>query len=287
MNIESIRRVHRVTVLITLTGLIFYPFFQINKGGPFRDINPFGDDPYDAIGSFAFQAALLIGILTYSRALRLKGDPEQVLKVRLILRGNGLVLFAIGITLMADAVAEILHPLPSSYWGNVLLFELGAMFLLTAICIIALAVVFRCLQPAAPPRDLTPADGIDDLWTLVRSPVSLFGKALPDKFVEWVKRFNSDRLFARAPWLNPRTHPWRFACALGLLVGVGLTLAQLQEGPPPSLMIGLLLAGIFISVEFLATLAGFAIFGGYLGLRPIFDVNIRRHASEKFNRRQE
>ncbi|MFZ2096906.1 MAG: hypothetical protein WAV05_09730 [Anaerolineales bacterium] len=32
--------------------------------------------------------------------------------------------------------------------------------------------------------------------------------------------------------------------------------------------IGFLLAVIFISVEFFATLFGFALFGGYLGLRP-------------------
>lgn len=43
-----------------------------------------------------------------------------------------------------------------------------------------------------------------------------------------------------------------------------------QEGLPPSLGIGLLVAGIFISVELAATLVGFAIFGGYLGLRPAF-----------------
>jgi hypothetical protein len=78
--------------------------------------------------------------------------------------------------------------------------------------------------------------------------------------------FNSDRLFARLPWVNPRPHPWRFAWALGLVVGAGLVLAQLQEGLPPSLRTGLIVMGIFISAELVATLLGFAIFGGYLGL---------------------
>ena len=49
-------------------------------------------------------------------------------------------------------------------------------------------------------------------------------------------------------------------------------LAQLQEGFPPNLKAGLLVAGIFISGELAATLAGFAIFGGYLGLQPSFDI---------------
>jgi hypothetical protein len=270
MNQKAIPCVHGVTALVTLAAIAFCLFFQISKGGPFRDINPFGEDPYDAVGSFAIQVALLMGILTYARALRLRDDPAQAAKARLIRRGNALVLFAILITLIADAVAEIVRQPSPSFWGNVLLAELVLMFLLALVCAIALIVVFARTQTVAPPPDLTPADAIDDLWTLVRVPVTKAGAFLPRAFVEWVKRFNSDRLFARVPWLNPRMHPWRFACVLGPLVGIGIALAQLQEGLPPSLAIGLLAAGIFISSEFVATLLGYTLFGGYLGLRPSF-----------------
>ncbi len=273
MSQETLRRIHRVTALITFATIVFYLFFQINKGEPFRAINPFGEDPYDAVGSFAVQGALLIGILTYARALRLRDDAGQAAKSRLVLRGNVLVLFAILITLSVDAIAAIVRQLPPSYWGNVLLVELALMFLLAMFCVSALTVVFRRMQIRAPPRDLTPADAIDDLWTLVRLPVTKASAFLPHTFVEWVKRFNSDSLFARVQWLNPRSHPWRFACILGWLVGVGLALAQLQEGLPPSLKVGLLAAGIFISAELSATLLGFVIFGGYLGLRPSFHRN--------------
>jgi hypothetical protein len=273
MNLKVIQRVHNVTASITITAILFYLLFQVNKGGPFRNINPFGEDPYDAVGSFAIQGAILIGILTYARALRLWDDPAQAAKARLILRGNSLVLLVVLITLTADAIAEIVRPFPPSYWGNVILVELVLMFVLALACAIALAVVFRRIPTAAPPPDLTPADGIDDLWTLVRVPVARCSALLPRRIVEWVKRFDSDRLFARVAWLNPRTHPWRFACALGLLVGAGLVLAQLQEGLPPSLMIGLLVTGVFISAEFAATLLGYALLGGYLGLRPSFIKN--------------
>jgi hypothetical protein len=151
--------------------------------------------------------------------------------------------------------------------------ELAAMVLLTMVCVLAVGFGFRRMQLVAPPQDLTPADGIDDLWTLVQIPVTRFSAALPRGFVEWVQRFESDWLFARVPWLNPRRHPWRFACTLGFLGGVGLAVAQLREGFPPNLSTGLVVAGIFISAEFAATLAGFAIFGGYLGLRPTFNAN--------------
>ncbi len=270
MTQRTIQRIHRVTALIAFAAIVFYLFFQINKSGPFRDINPFGVDPYDAVGSFALQGALLIGLLTYARALRLRDAPTQATKTRLILRGNRLVLLAILVTLIADAIAEIAGRSPPSYWGNVLRVELALMFLLAVLCAMALRAVFSSIQTVPPPRDLTPADGIDDLWTLVRVPVAKASAILPHAFAEWIQRFNSDWLFARVPWLDPRPHPWRFAGMLGLLVGVGLALAQLQEGLPPSLKTGVLVAGIFISAELGATLLGFALFGGYLGLRPPF-----------------
>lgn len=272
MNHHITRRVHRTTAFITFVAIVFWMFFQINKIGPFRDINPFGEDPYDAVGSFATQGALLIGILTYARALRLCDDLAQATKTRLILRGNILVLFTMLVTLVTDTVAVVLNPLPPSYWSNVLLIELVLMFLLVLCGIIALIRVFKPIQAGPSPRDLTPSDAINDLWTLVRVPVTKAEAFLPRAFVEWVRRFDSDRAFARVRWLHPRAHPWRFACVLGLLVGFGLTLAQLQEGLPPSLAIGLLVAAIFVGAELSATLVGFALLGGYLGLRPTFSL---------------
>jgi len=270
MNSRVIRRIHRVTASIFCAAVVFYLFFQLNKGGPFRDINPFAEDPYDAVGSFTIQAALLIGLLTFARALRLRRDSAEVSKTRLILRGNTFVLSAILVTLVADAIAEVVHPSLPSSWGNILLLELVFMFLLTFACAIGLSSVFGRLSTVSPPHDLTPADGIDDLWTLVRVPVMKLRGILPSRFVDGVQRFNGDRLFAGVRWLHPRTHPWRFACGLGLLAGLGLSLVQLQEGLPPSLKVGLFLTGIFIFGELGAALFGFAVFGGYLGIRPSF-----------------
>jgi len=265
---QTNRDVHRVTALIAFAAIVLGLFFQTNKGGPFRDVNPFAEDPYDAVGSLAIQVALLIGALTYARALRLRADPEQAAKVRLILRGNALVLSAAWATLVADAIAEIVHPSPLSGWGTALLIELALMFLFASICTATLAIISRDIQSAPAPRDLTPADAIDDLWALVRVAVTNLHTVLPRPLVEWVNGFHSDRLFSRAQWLNPRRHPWRFACMLGLLAGVGLALVQLQEGLPPNPEAGLAVVGMFVCVELGAILVGFAVLGGYLGLRP-------------------
>ncbi len=269
MNGQNIKRIHRLTALIFLAAIIFYLFFQINKRSPFVDANPFAADPYDAVGSIAIQLALLISLLSYARVLRMRDDPTQA-KERLILHGNILVLAALLITLCSDAIAIFIQPVVPSLWSNILIIELLSMFMLTFICGLALWAVFRGISTSSPPPNLTPADAIDDLWSLVRVPVVRGSKILPPAMVTWVKQFNSDRLFAHLQWLDPRRHPWRFTGTGGLLVGVLLVLAQLQEGLPPSLGIGLLLMGVFLSVEFIATLMGFAIFGGYLGLRPSF-----------------
>jgi hypothetical protein len=267
MKPAAVRRVHGVTALVAFTGVLFTLFFQVNKNGPIGEINPFAVDPYDAVGSFAIQGALLIGALTYARALRMQDDPSQAAKTTLVYRGDLLVLAAIMVTLFVDAAAVTLQP-PSSFWGTVLIVELAVMFLLASTCLAVLLVVFNGTKPGDFPHDLTPADGIDDLWILVRLPVRRMHAYLPAALVRWVARFNSDLLFTRARWLNPRTHPWRFAAALGILAGAGLLVAQLQEGLPPSMVTGLLLAGIFLSAELTATLLGFGILGGFLGLRP-------------------
>lgn len=266
----QIRRLHRVTATTGVIAVLFFLFFQVNKGGPFREINPFGVDPYDAVGSIAIQVALAIGILNYGRALRIWSDAEQTGKARLVLRGDALVLLAVLVTLAADWVAVSLHPISLSGWGALLLGELTALSLLVLAAAASLAGAARRIRTPTPPTDLTPADGIDDLWTLVKVPGKLMQRRIPARLQDWIETFTSDRFFRRAAWLDPRRHPWRFAALLGLVVGVAILLAQLQEGLPPSLEIGLVVAVIFIGVEFSATLAGFALLGGFLGLRPAF-----------------
>ncbi|HEY6307601.1 MAG TPA: hypothetical protein VI488_14205 [Candidatus Angelobacter sp.] len=268
MDPRTILRIYRVTAATTLTAIVFWKFFDITKHGDLGDISPFAQDPYDAVGSFAFQVALLVGALTYARALRLT-ESCSAPRARLIVRGNVIVLGSITATLLSDVTALVLHPLPRSHWAYVLWLALGLMSLLTLVCLVALIVVLRGVHmPPPPPPYLTPADGLDDLWTPIRIAIVKVRRILPRRFVKWVTDFNSDALFARFSWGHPRRHPWRFACFLSLLAGVAVYLSKLREGPGPSLGIALLVAAIFITAESVAAVLGFAILGAYLGLRP-------------------
>jgi hypothetical protein len=244
MSEQSVKRFHQVTALIFFTAILFYLFFQVNKRTPFVEANPSAVDPYDAVGSIAIQAALLVSLLSYARVLRMRDDSSQS-KERLVLRGNILVLAAIFITLCSDAIAGFVQPASLSVLSTVLRLELALMFLLTLVCALVLWLVFKGVPTSIVPPNLTPADAIDDLWSLVRVPLVKASSVFPSAMVEWVKRFNSDLLFAHLPRVNPRHHPWRFTAVIGLLVGLLLVIAQQLEGPPPSLGIGLLVAGGF------------------------------------------
>ena len=261
----AIRRIRRATAFVTLTAAVFCLFFESAKSAPFRAVNPFGDEPYDAVGSIAIQIAFVCSALTYARALRLRGDPSRIHSARFILRGNVLVVCSIFATVAADATALFLHP-PASYWGRVLAAGLALVFVFAALCAIVLHTVFPRTDAAAPANSGLAA-GIDDLLTLVRVPLKMARGVVPRSWAEWVGAFDNEKLFSRLPWLNPRVHPWRFAGALGSLAGVCLLAAEAREGPPPDVATGLLVAAIFLSVELLATLLGFVVFGRYLGLR--------------------
>ena len=178
MNDQSVKRIHQVTALIFAIAILFYLFFQVNKRSPFVEANPFANDPYDAVGSIAIQLAVLIGLLSYARVIRWRNDPSQV-KHRLILHGNILVLAAIFITLCSDAIAEFTQPSSSSLLSFVLRIELGLMFILTLVCALACWAAFRGVPASKPPLNLTPADAIDDLWSLVRVPVAKSKLAFP------------------------------------------------------------------------------------------------------------
>ncbi len=264
---ESTRSLSRVTAWVLSLAVTFLLFFLVNKLDPFRAANPFGEDPYDAVGSFAVQLALLVALMSFSRVLRLQRDVTQRNKSRLVVRGNLVVLVAIMITLGVDTCAVAGSPPPATHAGRMLMIELAALALLTLLALIAVARVAPSFRNRAP-RDLTPADAIDDLLTLARVPRKRRGGRRPPPLLAWKGRLSGDALAASLGALSPRTHPWRFACATGVAAGAAVAVGQLREGLPPNLAVGLRTAAIFVGGEMLAVLLGFALLGAFLGLRP-------------------
>lgn len=128
----------KIVALVTcVLAVLFYLFFQISKQNPaLAQVNAFADDPYDAVGSFGVQLALLAAFLVVVRACR----PYQSSKVLdgqkwLLLRAEYVTCLAVAVTLAADVVAMIRHP---ALWvsfsaGQLLAALTGGMILLTAL----------------------------------------------------------------------------------------------------------------------------------------------------------
>jgi hypothetical protein len=235
------RRVHAVSAAIAVTGAAC-SILQVVA--PFRGVWQF----------LTVQVLFVAAALTYARALRWRYDPAQIVKARLILRGNILALASIAATSILDLIATVqrhFEPYRSHAREPLIAAAIVVIAVAAAGCAAALAVVFRHTALTQPPSNLTVADGLDDLWTLVRIPAS----------------WRLEQILDLLSWIHPRRRPWRFAFAFGVAAGLTLFFMHLQEGAPASLRIGLLIAAIFIGIELVGTLLGFAVFGGLLGLR--------------------
>jgi hypothetical protein len=133
---NSFRLVQLATLAACLLALLFFVFFNASKHNPaLSGIGVFTEDPYDAIGSFGIQLALLTALLSFVRILRPYPGGVNLGSVSLILRGDALTLLSILVTLAADGVA-MLRFLPAwtgSSTGRLLAVLILALFFLTAL----------------------------------------------------------------------------------------------------------------------------------------------------------
>ncbi len=97
------------SLVILLLSLLFIAFFFISKQNPiFKNVNPFADDPYDAVGSFTIQLSFLTAFICLLRAFRpyIKTTLENNQKI-LLLRGLIISILSVLITLITDVIAMI------------------------------------------------------------------------------------------------------------------------------------------------------------------------------------
>jgi hypothetical protein len=106
----------RALVVLGLV-LLFFLFFDASKHDPvLASASAFLEDPYDAVGSFGVQLAVLAALLSLVRAFRpYPAGQAPTSQTLLILRGNVVALLAVAATLAADVVAMIRYP---STWAQ-------------------------------------------------------------------------------------------------------------------------------------------------------------------------
>lgn len=135
----------RNAVIVFALAALFCWSFMLAKHSPaLRDIIPFGDDPYDAVGSYGVIVGILTALLSLFRAFRhYHKAPTKVQQVYLI-RSQEAVVLAILITLAADVVAMARHP--TTWIGAASRDSLIAVLSGMAILTVSLQVLIRNLQ---------------------------------------------------------------------------------------------------------------------------------------------
>jgi hypothetical protein len=129
------RQAKFATVMICLLTLLFWIFFDASKHNPtLAKVNVFLQDPYDAVGSFGIQLALLSALVSFLRILRPYPKGITCTHLLLILRGNAVALLSIAVTLTADmiAMARYLSEWTSSSTGWILVLLIDGLIVLTA-----------------------------------------------------------------------------------------------------------------------------------------------------------
>ena len=123
-------------LLVFVLAILFAIFFDFTKHNPYiAPINPFAEDPYDAIGSFAIQAAFVLAILSLWRAFRPTGKLQPSGERKLFLfRTQIAAVLCVLVTLAGDLIAMIRHIslLSAARAGIMLLLLVIGFFLIAA-----------------------------------------------------------------------------------------------------------------------------------------------------------
>ena len=148
------RATFRTALAVCGLAALFSVFFNVEKHMPaLVAVNPFTDDPYDAIGSFGIQAAVGFSLLALYRAWRLGRANAPLASHRVLVRAELAATLAVTVSLAGDVVALARHPglwlgAPAGY------LLCGLTLALFATSIIVAYAVQRRLAPTPPSAGL-------------------------------------------------------------------------------------------------------------------------------------
>jgi hypothetical protein len=148
----------RNAVFVLGLAVFFQWSFMFAKHDPaLRDIIPFGNDPYDAVGSVGVIVGLLIPLVSLVRAFRpYRQHPPSTTQRVYLVRTQTAVVLAVFITLAADVIAMVRHP---SMW-------VGAAARSTLIVLLgSLAITAAAVQLLIRTSKETLPEGVSKRWT--------------------------------------------------------------------------------------------------------------------------
>lgn len=278
-------------VAVCFLAALFYWLFMFAKHNAYlRYVIPFGDDPYDAVGSFACVVGALLAFVSLVRAYYPYRNGPDRLQALYLVRSQMAVVLAVLITAAADLTAMARYPRQwyPSFWGY-------AVMAIVSVLVVSAIAVLLLLRPSLPQRTAA------DRWRLARALlVTLAGMLLLALFPKSILRDVATHLLAIivgavvlfAPMrllllalvpddlreeaegaLTRRAGAWRrwgVSVLLGLLVGASAFVGEMAghgHGPAlpmrrmlfvGSVFTGIGLSGILIAYVFLGEPLGFA-----------------------------
>jgi len=277
-------KVRAHAVLTAVLAALLFLFFSAAKQDP---SNPFTEDPYDAVGSFAVQAAPALALYSVWRAFRPAREPQGEPEIVLTARTQLLAVLAVLITLAADVVAVARDPSWSATARApavaAAILSLGSFGLLLAIFILRtvaksgvprgrdiwlrpalISVGAALLLAGYPARWLSSIAGT--LLAVVVGALALFAPMgnLSMALLPPHPQPDVDGAVARSTAI-----PWRVILPIGALVGLLLALAESREGGgvPELARVGLVVS-VFVGLEVTGLLMAFLFLREPLGLRP-------------------
>ena len=279
--------------IVCVLALAFFAFFDVTKHDPsLSAVNPFADDPYDAIGSFGVQAGIFLGLLSLFRAFRpfQTGAPFEEQRL-FLLRAELAAVLAVVITLVGDGVALARHP---SLWlgsaaGGRLCALLGGLLL----CAVATGVlVYRSARNVRGPARAR-------LWRRA-ARVSLAAVMVLALYPESIRQSTAGALFTvvvgaallfaplwavlaallpdgaaasmreqrmASGWLARHTFQWVRVVCVGLFLGALLFVAEAtKEGVAHDVSKVVFIMLVFVGLETIGVMIGFGFLRTPLGL---------------------
>jgi len=284
----------RLNALAALAlSVVFYFFFMIAKHDPtLSPIIPFGDDPYDAVGSFCLILSVVLAVLSLVRAFRRYRAPRPTpLDQAFLARTLIAIPLGILVALVTDAIALARHT--SMWMGKAGAGKLGLLLLgVAALSFAAIHLVRRSARgiqlPVAPTHSIKsaiavltlvvvlaffPEQIIQSVWLhflvilLSFALIAASQAALSVTLLPFATE-KPNAVPAAPPAKSRRWFQWGAVALAGLAIGTLILMSELfGEGAAHApLAQVLLLSSVFIGAGTACLLIAFAFFKKPLGL---------------------
>ena len=153
MDNNDLKKAQRFALLACLLSILFWAFFNTSKHNPlFAEINPFANDPFDAVGSFGMLLAPLVADLALLGCLRPHPKGWTSLDMQVCLNRVAISLLAVTVTMLADSIALVRSILTWSRFsaGWLLSAMVLTLLVITIIVIRKLAALLNTYNLAKP-----------------------------------------------------------------------------------------------------------------------------------------